>query len=384
MTDGATGLSDVLTGPDGRPIRTVSDRRSAQAIWRAAFARHMYGPIPGPPARMTVRRLPLADAAAERLTVELDLPGGRMAVDAALWLPRHRGGSVPLIAGLGFVGPIGVLDSRDFPLDRRAIVGGDPRPWLPDGRLTDAARGRHRDRWPVPSILARGVGLLLSCYGSWTPDHPEAWRRAGVAPLLDGVRCGALSLWAWAFQRLVDVALTLPEVAPGRIAVVGHSRLAKAALWAGASDDRIAAVIANNAGCAGTAPSRRGVGETLRDLKAAFPYWTVLTDDAVDDPRILPVEQHHLIACLAPRGVYVASASDDWRADPEGEYLALRAAAPIWGVGGTAPDMPPLDRVWRPGGRWVSGPVGWHLRNGGHDLTPWDWARFLDFLETRL
>ncbi|MGP1395034.1 MAG: glucuronyl esterase domain-containing protein [Inquilinaceae bacterium] len=384
MSDGAVSLADVLTGPDGGPIRTVSDRAAAQAGWRAAFARHLYGPVPEPPVGMVVGRQPLFDLAAERLTIALNLPDGSFTVDAALWLPRRPTGPVPLIAGLGFLGPIGVLDGRDFPLDPRAIIGGDPQPWLPGGRMSDAARGRHRDRWPLQAVLARGFGLLLSCYGSWAPDHPRAWRRAGVAPFLDEVRCGALSLWAWAFQRLVDVALTLPEVAPDRVAVIGHSRLAKAALWAGASDDRIAAVVANNAGCAGTAPSRRGAGETLRDLKAVFPHWAVLTDDTADDPRILPVDQHHLIACLAPRGVYVASASEDWWADPEGEYLSLRAAAPIWGIGGAAPDMPPIDRIWRPGEAWASGPIGWHLRDGRHDLTPWDWVRFLDFLETRL
>ena len=337
----------------------------------ALFAAHLYGPIPPAPDRLEAQRLAGPDY--QRLEIAIEVDGRWFAVDAALWLPDGHG-PAPLIVGLDFLGPIGVLEDASFPLDRAARI--DSR----DLTVLDATlRGRDANRWPLELIRAAGFGLLLSCYGSWVPDDPATWRDHGLVPLLrSSPGTGAIGLWAWALARLVDAALTLPEVDATRVHLVGHSRLGKAALWAAASDERVAGVIANNSGCAGAALRHNPGGETLVQLIARYPHWLTpsLADDP--DPAALPIDQHELLACIAPRRLYVASASEDHWADPKGEYLALAAAAPAWNLA-----LPPLPEVWRHGAELRAGALAWHLRDGGHDLTPWDWRRFLPHLASR-
>ena len=382
-----------LTRPDGGPLAGADDLAAAQNGWRGQFGHLLYGPLPPAPDAVTVARHPLdEEPGCERLVLSLRVGARRFDVDAALWLPAAGAAPVPLVIGLGFLGPAGVLCGDRFPLDARAVVAADPVLGLHGGRLTDQVRGAHAARWPLPLFRRAGFGLLLSCYGSWVPDCPRRWQGHGLWPLLgltDGPdRPGAISLWAWAFHRLVDAARMLPQVDGARIAVAGHSRLGKAALWATATDPRIAAVVANNAGCAGPALSRRHAGETLAHLCAAFPHWLsprLLPYATV--PERLPVDQHQLVACIAPRRVQIGSASADAWADPCGEYLGLRAAAPAWAIGAPMPGLPPAAAIWRDDmdaratqAHIAAGPLTWHLRPGGHALTPSDWRRYIDGL----
>jgi hypothetical protein len=174
---------------------------------------------------------------------------------------------------------------------------------------------------------------------------------------------------------LIDAATGVPEIDGSRIAVAGHSRLGKAALWAMACDDRISAVLANNSGCAGAAPARHPVGETLTQMAMTFPHWL----RPGFDPTLLALDQHHLIACAAPRAVYIASAEDDVWADPLGSYKALQTASEAWGE--RPSDWRSPDSVWSRDRAFMSGSIGHHIRPGGHDLLPYDWRRFLDFLD---
>jgi hypothetical protein len=323
--------------------------------WLAALADELYGPVAAPPASLRIAREQLPDAHAERLVLTID----GFVVDACLWLPPVCRG---IIAGLDFLGPVGTLTSDAFPLDPHAIVA---RPAWRDGAagpLDDSLRGAAMHRFPVDLILGAGWGVLTSCYGSWVPDDPERWRTHGLVPLLGGTT-GALGLWAWALSRLVDVAAELGHT---RVALAGHSRLGKAALWAAANDTRVAAVLANDSGCAGAALEAHPGGETLADLRARFPHWVL-------PERARTVDQHQLLAAIAPRLLYVAAAADDAWSDPAGQYLALTAAARAWEV-----ELPEPDP--RPGAAFARGPLGWHLRPGGHEILPYDWRRYLAFL----
>ncbi|MGC0144232.1 glucuronyl esterase domain-containing protein [Pseudactinotalea sp. Z1732] len=150
-----------------------------------------------------------------------------------------------------------------------------------------------------------------------------------------------------------------------------------AALWAGAQDERFAGVISNNSGRMGAALTRP-VGEDLARMGGIFPHWFTpgfLRRVAAGQP--LPVDQHQLLACIAPRALYVTSASEDLHADPEGEFIAWYTAAAAWegGAGGAAPSFP------EPGqGRTIEGlPLGYHLRPGEHAVKPFDWEHWLDF-----
>lgn len=338
--------------------------------WLSRFSNEVYGEIPPPPVGLEFERQPIPSEHVERIVIRLQLEQGRFEVDAALWLPEPGDRPAPIVLGLDFDGPIGILVGDGFPLDSEARL---PPVFEGDGRLTDALRGTSASRWPVDFLRQQGYAVLVSCYGSWVPDDPRHFGERGLSPLIGassvGSRPGAIALWAWAISRLVDVAQCLPEVDPDRIAVAGHSRLGKAALYAAAIDARIGAALINNSGAMGASLTGRNFGETREHLEGRFPHW--LSADA--GWRGAPLDQHHLLAAVAPRRLYVTSASEDLWADPKGEYLALLAAAPAW------PDvvLPPLAEVFIPGRQVVSGPVAWHLRPGPHDIRPYDWHRFI-------
>lgn len=371
-----------LSLPSGELPQSADEAREARADWRQTFASGLYGEIPSAPDRVEVTRQPLRDPHAERLAIRLTVEDRHFDVDAALWLPPG-GTQVPLVAMLDFLGPLGTLTSADFPLDPAARV---PLPaWFGSGHggLTDEMRGTTAGRVPVQLLLDAGYGVLTSCYGSWVPDDPILFRERGLWPLLNLARAaeppGTIALWSWAIQRLLDVAATLPEVDTGRLVVAGHSRLGKAALWAAANDQRVSALFLNESGCAGASLSRRNFGETLVHNRRNFPHW-LLPEVRAERAGLAQVDQHQLLAQMAPRRLYIGSAVNDLWCDPRGEYLALQAAAPLWSLFGHPMEMPPAEDIFAAGRHLRIDRIGWHLRAGGHELTPHDWSQFLAFM----
>ena len=222
----------------------------------------------------------------------------------------------------------------------------------------DLTRGGHRHVYPIDDIRAAGWGLATFHADSVAPDDAERWT-SGAHDLLgldanqpDGP--GALSLWAWGLSRAADVLLGLPEVS--RVAVLGHSRMGKAALLAAYRDPRFAAVISNQSGCGGAALFKGKAGERIDDITRQFPHWFCrrFTDQAGRDDD-LPYDQDHLLRGIAPRPVLVCSADDDAWADPDAERRCADAAG-----------------------------AEYHLRTGGHNLGRDDWTTALDFLNRRL
>ena len=173
-----------------------------------------------------------------------------------------------------------------------------------------------------------------------------------------------------------------PLIDSKRVAVFGFSRLGKAALWAGASDERFAMVLSNESGAGGAKLFHRGVGENIERLTSVFPHWYArnFKKYAGKDTE-LPFDQHMVISLIAPRPLYVGSAKEDTYADAEGEFTAAKAAEPVFRLLGA--EGLPAD-AWPPVGTSVQGGIGYHVRPGKHDVLPFDWQQYLIFADKHL
>ena len=230
-----------------------------------------------------------------------------------------------------------------------------------------------RKLW-IEGVIAAGFALVAVPSEGIAPDVRNRDFDSGIHALVSGPRdpeWGTLAAWAWGMSKTREAVQSLPEI--GACFAIGHSRGGKAALWASATDEEFAGVVSNNSGCGGAALSRRRIGETVAIINRVLPHWYNTRFKAyADREAALPFDQHWLIAASAPRGAAVASASRDYWADPYGEWLALKAAAPAWGER-VAADLGDVPAV---GGNRDAGPLHYHLREGNHDLRPADWRRY--------
>ncbi len=237
------------------------------------------------------------------------------------------------------------------------------------------------------AVTARGYALVSVNVDDAAADADDGFHN-GVFSLFDGERnatsWGVLSAWGWAASRVLDYLETDPEVDAARVAVLGHSRLGKAALWAGARDSRFAMVIANSSGCGGAGISRDTRAETIEAITRNFPHWFCGNYRQWGNrEHEAPFDQHTVLAMVAPRLLYVQSSAEDPFCYTPNEYRGAAATAPVYRLYGyaglgDAVAQPLIDRPVH-GDR-----VGYHVREGGHNLKLADWNWFMDFADTRL
>lgn len=232
---------------------------------------------------------------------------------------------------------------------------------------------------PMEEIVDAGFGIAAVYYKDISDDSAK---EDGVYPLFDrdeDTGYGKISLWAWGMSRIIDYLLTIKQVDENRIAVCGHSRLGKTALWCGANDERVSCSFSNDSGCAGAAIYRGKIGETTTFISKTFPFWFCKNYfKHVGNDDNLPFDQHYLVAALAPRCVYVASAEqDDW-ADPTSEFLSCVAATEVYDSFGIDGLITP-DRLPETGEYLHRGFVGYHIRFGGHFFSREDWNMYFKF-----
>ena len=389
-------LPDVLAGPDGKAVTTGEAWRETgrphqlQLLERNAYGRRLPAVFTFASGEVERAAVTLAGGVkATRLQARLRMGQGPAAplVDVLLYLPAGSG-PVPVFLNLNFKGNQAEHPDPGIRLSQ-AWLPNDEKHGIVGNRATEASRATHARRWPVEQMLARGYGMATACCGDLFPDQPDGRAASALESLgrpvsgdLPADEPGAIAAWAWGLSRILDWLMMQPEVDPTRVIVVGHSRLGKAALWAGACDERFAMVVSNNSGCGGAALERRNFGETIADITAKFPHWFCPAFAGyAGREEALPCDAHVLLAMTAPRPLYVASASEDRWADPRGEFLAAVAAEPAWKLFG----MTGLGTTeWPAADTPVGSRIGYHLRSGGHDLLEYDWLRFADFADRNL
>jgi hypothetical protein len=357
-------LPDPLRAADGSTVGNAEQWAQRRDEILSLFRTQMYGPIAGPPERLRfqVEEDPQAMAGAatlKRIRVLSRHAGREHQLEVLLFLPNGVREPVPVFL---------LINNR--------------------GREnTDPTRQERSGFWPAEEVIARGYGIAAFQNGELAPDDRQRYHE-GVIRLFEGDAAAkkrapdawaALAAWGWGASRALDYFETDPRVDAGKVAVIGHSRGGKAALWTGAEDARFAVTISNNSGAGGAALSRRRFGETVRAVNR-FTHWFNDNFKTFDDREDqLPFDQHLLVALIAPRAVCIASADQDLWADPRGEFLALAHASPVYALW----DHPPIDPDAMPAldQPLVAGPRSYHVRTGGHNLTPVDWHHYMDFTD---
>ncbi len=386
-------LPDPLTANNGSKVTTTNQWLAVRRpeIY-ALIEDQMFGRQPGRSAEMvfevtsTERGALGGKAVRKQVTIHPLGEGGGHEIHVLMYLPVDAKGPVPMFVGYNFRGNHTVNADPGIDL-ATSWVPNDQDNGVTDNRATDAGRGTSSSRWAVDAILDRGYGLATIYYGDVEPDHKDGWKE-GIRSKLKTDKDGkpleleewsAISAWSWGLSRVMDYFETDDDVNSKQVALMGHSRLGKTSLWGGASDVRFAIVISNDSGCGGAALSKRAFGETVKRINTSFPHWFNKNFKQYNDNEpALPFDQHELIALIAPRPVYVASAVDDQWADPKGEFLSAKYAGPVYelfGEGGVGvEEQPAIDTP-------VGDTVGYHIRTGKHDVTDFDWEQYLNFAD---
>ena len=305
--------------------------------------------------------------------------------DVLLYFPNARKQPAPAFVSLNFGGNHAVTNDPSIKISNHWFRNDTKKGYI-ENKATEQTRNSSAERWPVEEIIARGYAMATAYYGDFEPDHAEGIG-GGVRPLFlkqgqdkpADDEWGAIGAWAWGLSRIADWLQTQSEIDGKKLAVLGHSRLGKTSLWAGAQDERFGIVVSNDSGAGGAALSKRIFGETVAILNNAFPHWFCGNFKRYSDNEgELPLDQHELIALVAPRPVYIASATKDLWADPKGEFLGGKLAEPVYtlfGKKGLGVDAPPAADIS------VGDSIGYHARTGEHNILLFDWEQYMDFAD---
>ncbi len=388
---GVYKLPDPLVFNDGKPVRTSKDWRKRRGEILELFQENVYGRNPEPPRHLNFEVFdsdPNAlggKAFRKQISIYFSDNKDGPREDLLLYVPSGARKPVPVILTLNFRGNHSVIKD---PGVRLGTVW-DWKTHLPKP-ATESQRGIDKE-FEVEKILSRGYAFATIYYQQIEPDfnggfrhgiHTAFFKPGQTEPGPD--EWGAIGAWSYGLSRAMDYLQKEKLVNVKRVAVMGHSRLGKTSLWAGALDTRFAMVISNCSGEGGASLARRNFGETIADLVDAkgFPQWfnTNFRKYAGHADQ-LPVDAHELIALIAPRPVYVTGAQDDRWADPKGEFLACVAAGRVYellGKRGLETDIMPA--VNKP----IMQTIAYHVRSGKHTVTDFDWDQFLVFADRYL
>ena len=369
-------IPELLMAKNGN---TIASSKKWEKLRRpeilAMVETEMYGIVPGELKISEINILDQDDQALQgnaiRKQVKLTFRGNQkeLSVELLMYLPKGKK-SYPTFLGYNFSG-------------NHTIYGDTAIHVAKEWNGAAKARGVETANWEVERLINAGCGVATMYYWDIAPDREDF--SIGIYPLLYKAgqtkpannEWGSLAAWAWGLSRALDYMKTDKQVDGSKVIVLGHSRLGKAALWAGARDQRFAAVISNNSGCGGASIYREKAGETLLKMNNRFPRWTAVNfKKYTENESLLPFDQHMVLAMVAPRPLYVASASEDAWADPKNEFKSALLATEVYKLYGlkgiNSPVFPALNTP-------VGSTVSYHIRNGKHDILAYDWDQYISF-----
>ncbi len=387
-------LPDPLTFNDGTKVtdaKTWVEKRRPELL--DLFRANMHGHSPAKPAVMKFEVESTDAKALNGLATRKEIaiyPTGSKdgpAIHLLLYIPNGAQKPSPAFIGVNFDGnhticpeDTGVVVREQWMWNKATKTDALVKPEIK--KTLPAAIG-----WPVEMVLKRGYAVATIARADVEPDYPEGWKhgirgyylkQAGRTEFAQD-DWGAIAAWGWSLSRALDYLETDAAIDAKHVAVLGHSRMGKASLWAGASDERFALVISNDSGEGGAAIARRWFGETTAVINQNFPHWFCANfKQYAGNEAKLPFDAHELLALVAPRPLYVASAEEDLWADPRGEFLAAKHASVVYTLfdkkGITEDDMPAIHHP-------VGDTVAYHIRAGKHDMTAYDWEQYVAFAD---
>ena len=363
-------LPDPLVTAEGKPVANAEQWKTVRRPQiLSLFANFIYGAVPVPPDpiqqsyHVIKEDKSFLDGSATKLDISIRFKNrkGTAQTHLVVFIPNQAKEPVPAFMMLSFDSPRG----SSF-------------------QMSNSRKGWLRNGVPLADLITNGYGYVSVYHGDLI-GHNEVSFGRGIHKLFfrDGQSLpkahewGVLAANAWTGMRALDYLETNNRIDAKRVAVMGHSKMGKATLWTAAQDERFALAISAQSGCGGAALWRRKYGETMAKLNR-FPHWLSRNarkfNDREDD---LPVDQHMLLSLIAPRPVYVASATADTWADPHGEFQSANHAAPVYRLLGKKPlSVTKLPTANQP---LLDGDIGYHIRTGGHSVDPYDWEQFIQF-----
>ena len=375
-------LPDPLVRENGQPVRDADTWfASRRPEILKLYETEIYGRVPANAPKVTWTVAETDSNALEGTAVRRHLVGifGDSAngprVNVVLYLPDKAAGPVPVLLHLLFGNPPGSAPAV---------------PSATATAATPAPRRAFNDAGPVADILAHGYGYASLRYAEIQPDNATGYTSGVIGLTLTPDRAkpapdewGTISAWAWGASRVLDYLETDRAVDAKRVALVGHSRLGKTVLWAGAQDRRFALIFSSQGGEMGSALARRDFGETVDDMAANYGYQFAGNFQKYPGHwNAMPVDAHFLISLAAPRPVFISAGSGDLWSDPHGEFLGAVAAGPVYRLLGQpdlgTTEMPPLDTPV------ATGALVFLEHDGPHAITPLDWKVFLEFADKHL
>jgi hypothetical protein len=387
---GTYTLPDALTLNNGKPVKdakTWTNKRRPEIL--ELFETQQYGRAPGRPAdesfEVTEKGTPALDGTAIRKQATIYLTKDKtIAIHLLEYIPASAKKPVPLLLCINF----GAIQNA---VDDPGIA---PAQMVWDQKTNTKIlppKGPGFGRLNVAPLLAVGIGVATFYYGDVVPDYAAGFSNGIQALYLKPGQTkpapdewGAVSAWAWGMSRVQDYLETDPAVDSKRVAIHGVSRLGKTVMWAGAHDQRFAAVIASCSGEGGAALSHRDYGETIAHLEAPtrYPYQFAANWAKYGGfPDKAPMDANMLVALIAPRPLLLQTGNTDFWSDPKGEFLAEVAAGPVYSLLGKEP----LDTTaWPAAKQPILRDLAYYMHDGGHGMVPTDWDIYVDFLKMHL